>query len=310
MNLPPFLLETDQIHCYDATGAPVACAGSGQDAARPKHLAHTAPRLQTRGEVVLDALTGAVWTRDANPAAFPLTYEEARAFVADMAANKAHGYTNWRLPPRRLLFSLISHQNVNPTLPSGHPFTNVFTGYYWAAEDSHRFANQGWHIHLGGGRVPRAKKPESSLVWPVCPPPATLPDPGMNEKGRFQPDGACALDQCTGLIWSQDASPVGHPLPWPKALAAVNELNQSAWQGATDWRMPNIRELESLVDLAADSPALTTGHPFRNVADVYWSSTTSLYEPRYAWALYTLDGIIGVGFKTDPGFHLWPVRGG
>ena len=73
--------------------------------------------------------------------------------------------------------------------------------------------------------------------------------------------------------------------------------------------MPNIRELESLVDLQADSPALPEGHPFTNVRDVYWSSTTSVYEARYAWALYSRDGMVGVGFKPDTGFHLWPVRG-
>lgn len=79
--------------------------------------------------------------------------------------------------------------------------------------------------------------------------------------------------------------------------------------GHLDWRMPNIRELESLVDLCADSPALAPDHPFGNVREVYWSSTTSVYEPRYAWALYTRDGMVGVGFKPDAVFHLWPVRG-
>lgn len=49
--------------------------------------------------------------------------------------------------------------------------------------------------------------------------------------------------------------------------------------GHLDWRMPNIRELESLVDLCADSPALAPDHPFGNVREVYWSSTTSVYEP-------------------------------
>ena len=62
------------------------------------------------------------------------------------------------------------------------------------------------------------------------------------------------------------------------------------------------------MDLQADSPALSAGHPFTRVRDVYWSSTTSVYEARYAWALYTRDGMVGVGFKPDAGFCLWPVR--
>jgi hypothetical protein len=78
--------------------------------------------------------------------------------------------------------------------------------------------------------------------------------------------------------------------------------------GHCDWRLPNIRELESLVDLSAHSPALPIDHPFVSVQDTYWSSTNSVYEPRFAWALYTQDGIVGVAFKPGDGFFLWPVR--
>lgn len=151
----------------------------------------------------------------------------------------------------------------------------------------------------------RAQKQESSLLWPVCfPQEDTAP-----ADARFSVAGATVRDTLTGLVWSLDAFPAGRPLPWQEALRLIDELNKAP-QGPDDWRMPNIRELESLVDLSADSPALPAGHPFLNVRDVYWSSTTSLYEPRYAWALYAQDGIVGVGFKPDAGFHLWPVRGG
>jgi hypothetical protein len=79
--------------------------------------------------------------------------------------------------------------------------------------------------------------------------------------------------------------------------------------GFNDWRIPHIRELESLIDLEMHSPALPADHPFINIQDFYWSGTTSIYEPRYAWALYIQDGALGVGFKANPEFFLWPVRG-
>ena len=56
------------------------------------------------------------------------------------------------------------------------------------------------------------------------------------------------------------------------------------------------------------SPALPPDHPFDGVADGYWSSTTSVYEPRYAWVFYTRDGAVGVGFKAKPDFQAWAVR--
>lgn len=73
------------------------------------------------------------------------------------------------------------------------------------------------------------------------------------------------------------------------------------------WRLPNINELESLVDCARHSPALSLGHPFTNLSEAYWSSTTSMFEPDWAWALYLDKGAIGVGQKSGRHFRVWPV---
>jgi hypothetical protein len=58
----------------------------------------------------------------------------------------------------------------------------------------------------------------------------------------------------------------------------VERLNQSA-KGKAGWRLPNINELESLVDCGMHSPALQAGHPFECIQESYWSSTTSMFEP-------------------------------
>lgn len=304
------LLETDQVHCYDEKGQPIACEGTGQDASYGK----TAPmqggeRFRVQAGVVRDTLTGAVWSKDANVAEFPLSWDEARQWVAEMQSEQAHGYANWQLPSRRLLFSLISHQHINPSLPSNHPFDNVFTGYYWSADRCLRLPNQAWYVHLGGGRVHRGMKHGSYLVWPVSPGhPSEAADRFPGERLAGGMEGV--HDHHTGLTWSKNADPVGRPLSWPEALSAVQAFNRHGLADHHDWRLPNIRELESLVDLDSHSPALPADHPFVNVRDAYWSSTTSVYEPRYAWTLYTRDGMVGVGFKPGIDFYLWPVRNG
>ena len=56
---------------------------------------------------------------------------------------------------------------INPSLPTGAPFENVFAGYYWTATTCSRFKNQAWYIHLGGGRIYRGMKYGSYMVWPV-----------------------------------------------------------------------------------------------------------------------------------------------
>ena len=298
------MLETDQTRCYDADGHAIPCDGSGQDASHPKRASLSAvERFVVRDQVVQDQLTGALWSKDANPAEFPLTWDEAHAYVAEMREGRAHGVGNWQLPSRDLIFSLISHQHINPCLVDGHPFTNLFSGYCWSADTCCRLPDQAWYVHLGGGRMHRGMKHGAYLVWPVSPGPRA--DRGNG--ARFASGDAVVTDRRTGLLWSREADPLGRDTTWPEALAAIFDLNRRGLGGRHDWRLPNIRELESLVDLDAHSPALPGGHPFVNVQDAYWSSTTSVYETRYAWTLYSQDGGVGVGFKTGPGFYVWPV---
>jgi len=77
-----------------------------------------------------------------------------------------------------------------------------------------------------------------------------------------------------------------------------------------DWRLPNITELESLVDSQNVSPAFPTGHPFSNVqASVYWSSSSYANGANDAWSVYMNYGVAGNGYKTLNGY-VWPVRGG
>lgn len=121
---------------------------------------------------------------------------------------------------------------------------------------------------------------------------------------RFERHGETVLDRLTGLRWRRVADVAG-ALLWQEALECVAALNRE--MGPWRWRLPNINELESLVDAEAACPALTAGHPFVNVRGVYWSSTTSLYEPDWAWALYLDKGAVGVGRKTEARFHAWAV---
>ena len=71
--------------------------------------------------------------------------------------------------------------------------------------------------------------------------------------------------------------------------------------------MPNINELESLVDCSRHSPALFSGFPVQEVKEVYWSSSTSGFEFDWAFALYLHKGAVGVGHKTSAEYALWPV---
>lgn len=328
-------LESDQTRCYDANGHEQPCAASGQDASFAKRQT-LAARFATQGGIVIDQATGLAWLGRADTTPFPVTWQEAQNLAAAMAAESAHGLSGWRLPQRRELFSLISHQYTKPALPAGHPFLHVFSGAAWTADRVKRLPEQAWQVHVGDGRLIKANAPakapadagkantpadagkaDEALFWPVCSydvqsqtqavfTDAHHPAP---RGPRFSVGADCARDTLTGLVWMQNPGLSGPAQSWTQALAWVAALNERATLGRSDWRLPTIRELESLTDLAAHSPALPPEHPFMNLAEGYWSSTTSVYESRYAWAWYARDGFVGVGFKADAAFHAWAVHG-
>jgi hypothetical protein len=303
----PLLLYTDQTHCFDEFGLEIPCAGTQQDAEFKTGNRIAGERFQVMTDVVLDSLTGLTWCRNANPAVFPLDWQEAHDFINEMNGGRSFGRTGWRLPSRRELFTLISHDFINPALPKNHPFENVFPGYYWTRTPCRRLPDQAWYIHLGGGRIYHGMKHGSYMVWPVI---STGSGDLYFEKttGNWQVDRQTTVDRRTGIMWSQLADNAGPPITWHEALEAIKAMNRKAAGGYNDWRLPNIRELESLVDLNSHSPALPEDCPFEGVADGFWSSTTSVYEPRFAWVLYTRDGAVGVGFKAKPEFNVLAVR--
>lgn len=296
----PWLLVTDQRVCYGVGGRAVPCPGTGQDAEDNPPGPDPARRFVVQGDTVIDALTGLCWCRDASRFEFPFAWDEAADLVAEMSRSGWGARRDWRLPSRRELFSLLSHQHVTPALVQGHPFVNVFPGYYWTATTCARLRDQAWYIHLGGARVYRGMKSGACLVWPVAGPrhDNRISDP------HFRSDGPIVQDLWTGLCWGCAARTT---ISWEDALRAAAALNTANHAGRRRWRLPNIRELESLVDLTRHSPSLPAGHGFGRVPDGCWSSTTSVYEPRYAWVLYLQDGAVGVGFKPQPSFCAWAV---
>ena len=123
---------------------------------------------------------------------------------------------------------------------------------------------------------------------------------------RFLPRGDFLIDCLTGLGWQCEADLSGAAVTWPDALEAVRALNGRT--AGAPWRLPGITELESLVDSSRHTPALPVDAAFTGLRDAYWSSTTSAYEPDWAWALYLDKGAVGVGQKAGAYFHVWAVR--
>lgn len=135
---------------------------------------------------------------------------------------------------------------------------------------------------------------------------------------RFTDNGDGTVeDNLTGLIWLKNANCFGLRT-WTNALADANTLFDGACgltdsSVAGDWRLPNLRELHSLIDYQNFNLALPTGHPFSGMQSDYWywSSTTAVSNQNSAaWTVNLYYGLVHTGGKTFPNFYVWPVRGG
>jgi hypothetical protein len=140
-------------------------------------------------------------------------------------------------------------------------------------------------------------------------------------------------DNLTGLIWLKNAGCTHffsgddagqNARTWADALTAANSLS-SSYCGLSDgsisgdWRLPNIRELHSLIHYGIYSPAVpntagtgkwTPGDPFTNLQVApYYSSTTRAEDTSRAWSVLLHDGNVGNSDKTDV-LYVWCVRGG
>jgi hypothetical protein len=127
---------------------------------------------------------------------------------------------------------------------------------------------------------------------------------------RFAESGQTIVDRLTGLVWTRDAHPAGGPRTWQEGLDYIRALNGKNHLGSSDWRLPNLNELESLVNKQPNLAEWLQAQGFRNLqVDYYWASTTYAAHPRYAWSVDIYGGIVAGHDKADA-YFVWPVRRG
>jgi len=98
---------------------------------------------------------------------------------------------------------------------------------------------------------------------------------------------------------------VGGTYTWANAIAACKNLN---YAGHTDWRLPNIKELMSIVDYEAICPSIDQSF-FNCQCSYYWSSSSCSYSTGSAWMVKFDAGFVNAYSKTSA-VYIRPVRGG
>jgi hypothetical protein len=137
------------------------------------------------------------------------------------------------------------------------------------------------------------------------------PNPRFTDNGN-----GTVTDNLTGLIWLKNANCFGQ-LYWASAIPSSNSLASGACgltdgSHAGDWRLPNVNELESLVNSEPTiCAAWLNGLGFTNVqTSWYWSSSTGASSTGEAWVVDMLGGSMEYGSKSYNVGCVWPVRAG
>jgi hypothetical protein len=121
-------------------------------------------------------------------------------------------------------------------------------------------------------------------------------------------------DNFTGLIWLKDINCLPNQL-WADAFTSVKTVHDGQCgltdgSASGDWRLPNVNEMESLVDLSQNDPALPAGTPFsRPFGGFYWTSTSHSLYTGNAWAIWITSGTVQAAAKIGDLYWVWPVKG-
>ena len=127
--------------------------------------------------------------------------------------------------------------------------------------------------------------------------------PALPAGAEYQVDGDVVADSETGLMWMQ--SDAGEEKNWQEALAYCQKLNL---HGYTDWRLPDLNELESLVDYTRFDPAIDPVFSCRSKE--YWSSSPNADDFGRASCVHFDDGIAPYYYYKSDTYYVRCVRGG
>ena len=238
---------------------------------------------------VTDTITGLIWQKSDGG---EMTIENAITYCSNLILGSE---TDWRLPNALELFSIMNLQYSNPSLDAS-VFTTTTAQYWWSIDKQVNDITKIWATNAGGGigNHPKTetisaggnKKFHARAVRnPITP---------VVVQTRFTDNGNGTItDNMTNLIWEK--TPFADTLNWEQSLIYANTLTLT---GKTDWRLPNIKELQSINDETLINPSLNTNYFNITSAKKYWSSTTLPNQTSNAWYMYTQFGITTFDAKT------------
>jgi formylglycine-generating enzyme required for sulfatase activity len=283
------LPDTGQVTDYTAT--------YGEDADYNINV----PSYTKNGDgTVTDNVTGLMWQQNDSG---ELTFEASSIYADTLSLGK---YADWRLPTSHELFGILNHDRLNPALDTTY-FTKTLAEYWWSSDKPAGDTTRIWVANAGGGIGPHPKSETISAggTKRFHARAVRVATAATALTSRFKDNGdSTVTDQSTGLVWQK--FPAGSTMVWEDALKYGEALAQG---GFTDWRIPNIKELQSLNDETLLNPSVDRTFFPGFAVGKFWSSTTQFNATTRAWYMDFQYGIATYELKTTA-FYIICVRGG
>lgn len=321
------LTDTGQGTCYN-NETEIACPATGKAfAGQDAQFARTPQSFTDNGDgTVKDNVTGLVWQQI--PDKERLGWQAAQDYC-DALELADRG--DWRAPNLKELFGLSDFSSGWPyldksvfTLHGNRKDQQFWASNFYLVGTTHDGAPSAFgvnhvtgHIKAYPAETPKWDKADGSRPPPPPPPPpgdgegeggpgsrpggkppnfgklvrcVSGDETGLNEFSNLE-DGT-VLDAATGLMWGQHDT--GALMNWEDALAFAARMNAEDYLGHNDWRLPDVRELQSIVDYSGVFPAIDSDVFEITEPDTYfWSSTSAFFnaeEPDHVYAWYVAFG--------------------
>lgn len=274
-------------------------------------------------DCIQDDVTGLMWEgkADSGMRADINTYTnfgdgragDASSYVSSVNATGLCGFNDWRLPTADELQSIVNYGVAYPgPTVDGNWFLNTQDWAYWTsssyAGDSSKFA---WVYYFDYGDAFNHLRDENFYV--------RLVRGGVGVLARYtvSNDGEEVSDLLTGLIWRRcaegmsvsDGACVGSARMFTHEASLQHAAAYAASTGKA-WRLPNVKELSSIVDRARLSPAIDVAAFPGAPAGWFWSSTPSAGSIELGWYVDFADGYVGGGYSRAGDNQVRLVRSG
>lgn len=220
--------------CSNATqnGLPCPVAGfPGQDAeygtnsfnfTKLDAAGNALPVTATNHSCVRDNVTGLIWEVKANDGGLrdkdnTYSFNSTAQFAEQVNATGLCGFNDWRVPSPQELVGIVDYSSLNPKIDANYFPDDTWGGYYWTTAGHMVYGDVAWSVDFHEGYVDPCYTDVNNSVRLV----------------RGKSNGS-------GLIWGESL----YGMTWEQAL---NAAKNSTFNGYSDWRVPNVKEMQSIL---------------------------------------------------------------